>query len=52
MSISIKLDANYDCMKGNQICLDNGTNPHQRGANNKNANIGCGHSKNLVLKNR
>jgi hypothetical protein len=50
--ISIKLDANYPSMKGNQVYLDRGTDPHQRGDNHKNANIGWSHSKNLVLKNQ
>jgi hypothetical protein len=38
--ISIKLDANYPCMKGIQVYLDKEPGPHQRGDNNKNANIG------------
>jgi hypothetical protein len=37
-------------MKGNQVCLDNGTDPHQRGDNHKNANIGWGHSKILFSR--
>jgi hypothetical protein len=32
--------ANYPCIKGVQVSLDKGTDPHQRGYNNKNANIG------------
>jgi hypothetical protein len=27
--ISIKLDANYPCMKAIQVCLDKGTDPHK-----------------------
>jgi hypothetical protein len=38
--ISIKLDANYLCRKGIQVCLDKRTDPHQRGDDQKNANIG------------
>jgi hypothetical protein len=38
--ISIKLHANYPCMKGIQVCLDKGTNPRQRKDNHKNADIG------------
>jgi hypothetical protein len=43
--ISIKLDANYPCMKRIQVCLDKETNPHQRGDNHKNSNIGWVHLK-------
>jgi hypothetical protein len=44
--ISIKIHAKYPCIKGIQVCLDKGTDPHQRGDNNKNANIGWpGHLK-------
>jgi hypothetical protein len=51
--ISIKIDANYPRLKRIQVCLDKGTDTHQRGNNNKNANIGwLGHLKNLVLKNQ
>jgi hypothetical protein len=39
-AISVKLDANYPYMKAIQVCLDKGTDPHQRGDNHKNANIG------------
>jgi hypothetical protein len=28
--ISMKLYANYPCMKGIQVCLDKGSGPHQR----------------------
>jgi hypothetical protein len=38
--ISIKIDANYPYIKGFQVCIYKGTVPHQRGDNNKNANIG------------
>jgi hypothetical protein len=43
--ISIKIDANYPCIKGIQVCLDKGTDPYQRGDDNKNANIGWPVSK-------
>jgi hypothetical protein len=43
--ISIKLDVNYPCMKRIQVCLNKGTDPHQRGDNRKNANVGWGHLK-------
>jgi hypothetical protein len=53
--MSIKLDANYPCMKGIQVVvvfffLDKGTYPHQRGDNHKNANIGCGYLKILFSR--
>jgi hypothetical protein len=35
-------------MKGIQVCLDNRTDPHQRGDNHKNANIGRGPLKPLL----
>jgi hypothetical protein len=34
-------------MKGIQVCLDKGTDPHQKGDNHKNANICCGYSKGI-----
>jgi hypothetical protein len=37
-------------MKGKQVCLDNGIDPHQRGDNHLNANIGWGHSKILFSR--
>jgi hypothetical protein len=40
--MSIKLDANYLCMKVIQVSLNKGTDPHQRGDNHKNANMGWG----------
>jgi hypothetical protein len=40
--ISIKLLANYPCTKGIKVCLDKGTDPHQKGDNHKNVNIGWG----------
>jgi hypothetical protein len=48
--ISIKLHANYPCMKGIQVCLVKGTVPHQRGDNHKNANIGWGYLKILFSR--
>jgi hypothetical protein len=33
--ISIKLEANYLCMKGIQVCLDKGIDPHQKVDNYK-----------------
>jgi hypothetical protein len=48
--ISIKLDANYPCMKGIQVCLDKGTDTHQREDYHKNANIGWGHLKILFSR--
>jgi hypothetical protein len=32
-------------MKGIQVCSNKGPGPHQRGYDNKNANIGWGHLK-------
>jgi hypothetical protein len=32
--ISIKIDENYLCIKGIQVCLEKGTDTHQRGDNN------------------
>jgi hypothetical protein len=49
--ILIRLNADYPCMKAIRVCLDKGTNPHQRGDNHKNANIGKSF-KNFVLKNQ
>jgi hypothetical protein len=46
--ISVKLDANYPCMKGIQVCLNKGPGPHQKIDNKKNANI----EYDLVLKNQ
>jgi hypothetical protein len=43
--ISFKLDANYPCMKGIQICLDKETNPHQMGDDHKNAKYRVGSFK-------
>jgi hypothetical protein len=37
-------------MKGNQVSLDKGTDPHQRGDNHKNAKIGWGHSQILFSR--
>jgi hypothetical protein len=49
--ISIKLsDAIYPCMKGIQVCLDKGTDPHQWGDNHKNTNIEWGHLKILFSR--
>jgi hypothetical protein len=49
--ISIKIDANYPCIKGIQVCLDKGTDPHQMGDDNKNSNIGWpGHLKILFSR--
>jgi hypothetical protein len=48
--ISIKLDASYACMKGIEVSIDKGTNPHQRGDNHKKANIGWGHLKILFSR--
>jgi hypothetical protein len=48
--ISIKLDATYLCMKGIQVCLDKETNPHQRGNNHENPNIGWVHLKILFSR--
>jgi hypothetical protein len=51
-SISIKLDANYPFMKGIEVYLNKGPGPHQRGDNRRNANIGWGPFKDIVLKNQ
>jgi hypothetical protein len=48
--ISVKRDANYPCMKGIRVCLDKGTNHHQRGDNHKTANIGWNHLKILYAR--
>jgi hypothetical protein len=40
--ISIKIDANYPCIKGIQVCLEKGTGTHQRGDKSKNANTCIG----------
>jgi hypothetical protein len=48
--ISIKLDANFPCMKVIQVCLDKGKDLHQRGDNHKYANIGWGHLKILFSR--
>jgi hypothetical protein len=49
--ISIKIHANYPCIKGIQVCLEKGTDTHQKGDNNKNANIGLpGHLKVLFSR--
>jgi hypothetical protein len=37
-------------MKGIEVYLHKGTNPHQRGDNHKNANIGWGHLKILLSR--
>ena len=47
---SIRLDADYPCLKAIQVCLYIGTDPHQRGNNHKNANIGKGHLKILFSR--
>jgi hypothetical protein len=39
MPLSIKLDANYPCIKAIQVCLDKGTDPHKGEIITKNANI-------------
>jgi hypothetical protein len=49
-AISIKLDANYPCVKTIQVCLNKGTDPHQRGDNHRNAIIGKGHLEILFSK--
>jgi hypothetical protein len=48
--ISITLDVNYPCIKEIQVCLEKGTDPHKRGDNNKNANIGWGNLKILFSR--
>jgi hypothetical protein len=49
--ISIKLNANYPCMKGIQVWSSKGPGPHQRGDNHKNVKIGLSHlNKNFALK--
>jgi hypothetical protein len=48
--ISITLYANYPCVREVQVCLNKGTASHQRVDNHKNANIGWGHLKILVLR--
>jgi hypothetical protein len=47
--MKIKLDANYPCMKGIQVCLDKRADCNQKGDDHKNANIGWGHLKILFL---
>jgi hypothetical protein len=51
MPISIKLDASYPSMKGIQVHLSKGPNPHQKGDNHKNAKIGWSHLKIFSIKN-
>jgi hypothetical protein len=48
--VSIKLAVNYPCMKEIQVCLDKGTDLHQREDNLKNVNIGWGHLKILFSR--
>jgi hypothetical protein len=48
--ISVKLNANYPCMKGIQVRLDKGRDPHQRGNNHKNSSIGWDHLKLLFSR--
>jgi hypothetical protein len=47
---SIEVDADYPYVKAIHVCLDKGTDPHQRGDNYKHANIGKGHLKILFSR--
>jgi hypothetical protein len=48
--ISIKIDANYPCMKEIQVCLDKGTNPYQMEDNHKKWKYRLGHLKILFSR--